>query len=51
MKVPLDVPAPDPVVSNEELALDALIELDPEDGEQQPHLSAAHQQGLIELPS
>lgn len=49
MKVPLDVPAPDPIVMDDDLALDSLIELDPEDGEQQPHLSAAHQDGLIDL--
>ncbi|MCP8467580.1 hypothetical protein NK553_26860 [Pseudomonas sp. ZM23] len=48
MKNPHDLPEPDPVVTREDLALDDLIDLDTEDGDQQPHLSAAHQEGLID---
>ncbi|KAF1068145.1 MAG: hypothetical protein GAK45_01458 [Pseudomonas citronellolis] len=48
MKHPLDTPHPDPVVTHQPEELEALNELEPADGEQEPHLSAAEQQGLID---
>ncbi|MFZ5960087.1 hypothetical protein ACOXVJ_21505 [Pseudomonas knackmussii] len=47
MKTPMDTPHPDPVVTNEADNLEELVELDPADSQQEPHLSAAKQEGVI----
>ncbi|MFS2124205.1 hypothetical protein [Pseudomonas sp. Pseusp97] len=49
MKNPNDIPDPDPKVTGEQ-ALEELVDIEPEDSEQEPHLSAARQQGLNEAP-
>jgi len=50
MKSPTDTPDPDPQVTREE-SLEALVDIEPEDSRQEPHLSAAHQDGLREGPA
>ncbi|WP_296288029.1 hypothetical protein [Pseudomonas sp.] len=50
MKIPRDTPDPDPQVTREE-SLDALLDIEPEDSRQEPHLSAAHQDGLKDGPA
>lgn len=45
MKTPLDTPEPDPKVTREE-SLEELVDIEPEDSRQEPHVSAAHQDGL-----
>ncbi|MGC4012788.1 MAG: hypothetical protein QM805_29795 [Pseudomonas sp.] len=49
MKTPTDTPAPDPTVTREE-SLEEWLDIEPEDSRQEPHLSAAHQDGLKEGP-
>ncbi|WP_444439514.1 hypothetical protein [Pseudomonas sp. A6] len=48
MKSPVDTPHPDPMVTREADELEELVELDPVDSGQEPHLSAAHQEGVID---
>lgn len=50
MKTPVDIPDPDPQVTREE-SLEELLDIEPEDSRQEPHLSAAHQDGLKEGPA
>ncbi len=50
MKTPMDTPDPDPKVTREE-SLEELVNIEPEDSRQEPHLSAAHQDGLKEGPA
>jgi len=47
MKTPMDTPHPDPVVTKAADNLEELVELDPADSQQEPHLSAAKQEGVI----
>ncbi|MNN39340.1 hypothetical protein D3C81_1533730 [compost metagenome] len=51
MKSPIDIPDPDPVVSQDASSLEDLLDVEPEDGTQQPHLSAARHEGLNEIGS
>ncbi|MFV3331267.1 hypothetical protein ACNFIA_10075 [Pseudomonas sp. NY15437] len=46
----MDTPDPDPKVTREE-SLEELVNIEPEDSRQEPHLSAAHQDGLKEGPA
>jgi hypothetical protein len=50
MKTPVDTPDPDPQVTREE-SLEELVDIEPDDSRQEPHLSAAHQDGLKEGPA
>ncbi|MCY1260587.1 hypothetical protein D3C76_759550 [compost metagenome] len=48
MKSPHDTPHPDPVVTREPDELDDLMEIEPADSRQEPHHSAAKQEGVID---
>ncbi|MBB4864987.1 hypothetical protein HNP46_003863 [Pseudomonas nitritireducens] len=50
MKTPRDMPDPDPQVTSEE-SLEPWVDIEPDDSRQEPHLSAAHQDGLKEGPA
>ncbi|MDH1010955.1 hypothetical protein N5J43_10985 [Pseudomonas nicosulfuronedens] len=50
MKTPVDTPDPDPRVTREE-SLEERVDIEPEDSRQEPHLSAAHQDGLKDGPT
>lgn len=50
MKTPVDTPDPDPRVTREE-SLEERVDIEPGDGRQEPHLSAARQEGLKDGPT
>lgn len=49
MKTLRDAPDPDPTVTREQ-SREEPVDNEPEDSRQEPHLSAAHQDGLREGP-